>query len=803
MKFTLDWLLHEHLDSDASLADITNKLTAIGLEVEEVSDRAAALAPFVIGYVMACEPHPNADKLSVCTVDTGGSEIQVVCGAPNARAGMKGVFAPAGTTIPGTGLKLKETEIRGVTSNGMLCSERELGLGQDHEGIIDLGNDAVVGQPVAAALGLDDPAIEIAVTPNRQDCLGVRGIARDLAAAGLGTLRERDTGPVAGTFDSPVGVRIELPGDVAGACPLFVGRYIRGVKNGPSPGWMHQRLLAIGLRPISALVDMTNFITYDLGRPLHVFDADKLAGGIHVRLSRPGETIVALDGKSYTLDDQVTAIADDGGVLAMGGVIGGEASSCTEATTNVFIESALFDILRTAATGRRYNIESDARYRFERGVDPDAAASGMEVATRLVQLMCGGEASNLVIAGAVPDWSRTVPFRTNRVHALTGIDIAEDETLGILRRLGFEPTSTGGGAFDVAVPSWRRDIGGEADLVEEVARIHGYDAIPSVPLAKETAVTRPALGPAQRRVGWVRRALAARGLEEAVTWSFLPAAHAHLFGGGDGALHLANPISADLDCMRPSLLPNLIAAAGRNADRGFDGVALFEVGPQYAGTAPGDQALVAAGIRQGAMASRHWTGGERAADAYDAKADVLGALDEAGAPTSKLQLSADAPAWYHPGRSGVLSLGPKSRIAQFGEVHPRVLREMGVAGPLVGFEIFLNAIPGAKSKASRNRADLVVSDLPFVLRDFAFVVDAHTAAGQIARAARGADKNLIADVSVFDVFEGEAIGKGRKSVAISARLEPTERTLTDAEIDAVVSKIVAAVESATGAVLRR
>ena len=803
MKFTLDWLLHEHLDSDASLTEITDTLTAIGLEVEEVRDRAADLARFVVGSVITCEAHPNADKLQVCTVDTGEGETQVVCGAPNARAGMKGVFAPAGTTIPGTGLKLKQTDIRGVTSNGMLCSEREIGLGEDHEGIIELGDDAVVGAPAAAALGLDDPTVEIAITPNRQDCLGVHGIARDLAAAGLGTMRERDGASVPGTFDSLIGVRLKLPDAAADACPLFVGRHIRGVKNGPSPAWLRRRLLAIGLRPISALVDMTNFLTFDLGRPLHVFDADTLAGGIHVRLSRRGETIAALDGKTYTLDDQVTAIADDDGVLALGGVIGGDSSSCTDTTTNVFIESALFDPLRTAATGRRYNIESDARYRFERGVDPDAAVSGMEVATRLVLHMCGGEASNLVIAGAVPDWRRTVPFRPTRVHALAGLDIPEDDTLGILRRLGFGPTSASGGAFDVAVPSWRRDVGGEADLVEDVARIHGYDAIPSVPLAKQTAVTRRALSARQRRTGWVRRALAVRGLEEAVTWSFLAADHARLFGGGAAALHLANPISADLDCMRPALLPNLIAAAGRNADRGFDGVALFEIGPQYAGSEPADQALVAAGIRQGAIAPRHWAGGGRAADAYDAKADVLAALDEAGAPTAKLQMTTDAPSWYHPGRSGVLSLGPKNRIAHFGEMHARVLREMDVAGPLAGFEIFLDAIPEAKSAASRNRADLIVSDLPAVARDFAFVVESHVAAGQIVRAAHSVDKKLITGVSVFDVFAGAAIGEGRKSVAISVRLEPTERTLTDADIDAVADKIVAAVASATGAVLRQ
>lgn len=800
MKFTVGWL-REHLDTDASLEQITDKLTAIGLEVEEVSDRAADLKEFVVGHVVDCRPHSNADKLQVCIVDHGAGQTQVVCGAPNARAGMKGVFAPAGLTVPGIGMKLKETKIRGETSAGMLCSEREMGLSDEHEGIIELPDDAVVGEPFAASMGLDDPVIEIGITPNRQDCLGVHGVARDLAAAGLGALKPRDLAPVPGAFESPVGVRLALPPGAEDACPLFVGRYIRGVKNGPSPRWLQDRLLAIGLRPISALVDMTNFITFDLGRPLHVFDADTLAGGIHVRLSNDGESIAALDGKEYTLDDQVTAIADDDGVLAMGGIVGGEPSSCTEATTNVFIEAALFDPLRTAATGRRYNIESDARYRFERGVDPDAVSSGMEAATRLVMDLCGGQPSELVVAGSVPEWRRSFSFRPSRVHHLAGLDVAEDETVNILERLGFGVTPSGD-HVDVAVPSWRRDVDGEADLVEDVARIKGYDTIPSVPLPRESAVTRPALSQAQARVGSVKRALAARGMNEAVTWSFLPASHAELFGGGQDALHLANPISADLDVMRPSSLPNLIAAAGRNADRGFTDFGLFEVGPQYADDTPSGQATVAAGLRIGGTGQRHWGSERRAVDAYDAKADALAALAACGAPVKNVQVTDDTVPWFHPGRSGTLRLGPKTILAHFGEVHPKVLRAMDVDGPVAAFEIFLDAIPKPRAQASRNRAPLDVSDYPAVDRDFAFVVDEDVAGDRVVRAAFNADKALVAGVDVFDVFSGEAIGAGKKSVAISVRLQPTDRTLTDAEIEAVSGKIVAAVSKATGATLR-
>ncbi|MHA1568246.1 MAG: phenylalanine--tRNA ligase subunit beta, partial [Alphaproteobacteria bacterium] len=604
MKFTLDWL-KTHLETDAPLADIAETLTALGLEVESVSDPAADLAAFVVAHVVSAEPHPDADKLRVCVVDTGTETVQVVCGAPNARAGMKGVFAAPGMTVPGTGLKLKKAKIRGVESAGMLCSAREMGLGDDHAGIIELPGDAPVGAPFAPSLGLDDPLIEIAITPDRPDCLGVRGIARDLVAAGIGTLKPSSIEPVAGAFDSPVGVRLDFDGETAAACPYFAGRLIRGVTNGASPDWLQDRLRAIGLRPISALVDLTNFFTYDLCRPLHVFDAATLAGSIQVRLARAGETVAALDGKTYSLDGEMTVIADDDGVLGLGGVIGGDSSACTETTTEVFVESAYFDAVRTAATGRKLGIESDARYRFERGIDPASCVPGLEAATRMILDLCGGEASAPVVAGADPDPRRGLTLRLARTHALGGLDLPEADARRILDDLGFAPEGDAA-ALTVTVPSWRPDIDGEADLVEEVVRVAGYDAVPAVPLPPVTTLSTPALDAGHRRRGFVRRTLAARGMVEAVTWSFMAADMAEMFGGTPPALRLANPISADLDVMRPSILPNLIAAAGRNAARGMADVALFEIGPQYSEDSQEGQATVAAGLRCGATGPRHW-----------------------------------------------------------------------------------------------------------------------------------------------------------------------------------------------------
>lgn len=798
MKFTLGWL-KEYLDTSASVTEVGDKLTALGLEVEGIHDAASALAAFTVAKVLEAKPHPNADKLRVCTVETASGIVEVVCGAPNARTGMKAVYAPIGATIPVSGDVLKKAKIRGVESNGMLVSERELGLSDEHEGIIELPEGTPLGAPFATVRGLDDPLIEIAITPNRQDCLGVHGVARDLAAPGLGRLKPLTIRSVPGKFASPLKVALQFDANTAAACPYFVGRYVRGVKNGPSPEWLQRRLRAIGLRPISALVDMTNFMAFAFARPLHVFDADTVAGALHVRLSRPGETLAALNGKTYELDGEVTVIADTDGPLAMGGVIGGEASGCTAETKNVFIESALFDPLRTAATGRRYQIESDARYRFERGVDPEFVVAGIEEATRLVQELCGGEASELVIAGAVPAWRRSYDLRPTRVASLGGLDLPEVEIKHILTALGctVEPA---GIVLKVTPPSWRRDIDGEADLVEEVVRVHGLNAIRGVPLPPLPRAPGSALTVPQRRVRTAKRALAARGLMEAVTFSFLPSKLAGHFGGGQPELILVNPISADLDAMRPSLLPNLLTAVGRNLNRGLENPALFEVGPTYANDTPEGQSRVAAAVRQGTIGARHWSGPQRPLDAYDAKADALAVLEACGAAIATAQVVAGAPPWYHPGRSGTVRLGPKAVLAYFGELHPGVLRELDIRGPVVAFEVFLDAIPLPKAKGT-NRPKLNAPDLLAVERDFAFVVDAAVDAADLVRAAEKADP-LVAAVSVFDVFAGKGVAEGKKSIAIAVRLQPVTATLTDAEIEAVAARIVAAVVKATGAALR-
>ena len=799
MKFTLAWL-KEHLETDAPLDEVLVKLTAVGLEVEGVADKSAALAPFKSVHVISAEQHPNAERLRVCQVDTGNGIIQVVCGAPNARTGMKAVFAPSGTTVPGSGLVLKPTNIRGVESNGMLVSEREMGLSDEHNGIIELAADAPLGVPFARLLGLDDPTIEIKLTPNRGDCLGVYGIARDLAAGGLGRLKPLSSAPVPGTFKSPIGVTLNFPVDAANACPYFVGRYVRGVKNGPSPAWLQARLRAIGLRPISALVDITNFITFDLCRPLHVFDADKVAGNIEARLARPGEKMLALDGKEYELAEGMTVIADGAGPEALGGVMGGEHSGCTPETVNVFIEAAIFDPVRTAMTGRRLGINSDARYRFERGVDPAFVQAGMEIATRLVIELCGGTPSELIIAGAEPKWQRSINFRTTRTATLGGIDIPVETQVNLLRGLGFT-VEAAGDTLKVAPPSWRPDIEGEPDLVEEIVRLYGYDEIPQIALPPLTAVAKPALNAQQRRGRLVKRALAAQGLVEAVTYSFIPRAHAELFGGGDPSLLLANPISADLDAMRPSILPSLVAAAKRNADRGSADVALFEVGPQYADDTPNGQSLVAATLRAGQSGPRHWSAKPRAVDAFDAKADALAALAAIGAPVDQLMVMGEAPSWFHPGRSGTLRLGPKTILAAFGELHPRIVEAMDAKGPLVGAEIYPERLPAPKSKGKAKPA-LNASDLQPVERDFAFLLDSQVAAEAVVKAARSVDRVLISQVSVFDLFEGPSLGGGKKSLAIAVRLAPRDKTLTEAEIDAIGQKIVAAVTKATGGTLR-
>jgi len=805
MKFTLSWL-KEHLDTKASLAEICAAVTEIGLELESVDDRAAKLAPFIVGYVVEAKKHPDADRLRVCIVDTGKDQVQVVCGAPNARTGMKGVFARAGTTIPGTGVLLKSGIIRGQASNGMLCSAREMGLSDEHDGIIDLPEDATVGAPFAALIGLDDPVIDVAITPNRQDCLGVRGIARDLAAKGIGTLKPRRIEPVKPSFKSALTVRLDLPAEASNACPLFVGRHIRGVKNGASPKWLQQRLTAIGLRPISALVDVTNLLTFDVSRPLHVFDASKVTGGIVVRLSRSGETIAALNGKSYTLTGNETVISDESGAAeGLGGVIGGEQSGCTEATTDVFVEAALFDPIRTAQTGRTHQIISDARYRFERGLDPEAVIEGMEAATRLILEICGGEASELVIAGKAPEWRRSYRLRKDRVASLVGVDVPVAGQARILESLGFA-TRDGGDAFDVTPPPWRADINGEADLCEEVARIWGYDKIVAVSMPRILALPAPAITPGQRRVRDAKRCLAGLGLVEAVTFSFMQKDVAAMFGGTNPTLELLNPISADLDMMRPTIVPNLMLAAKRNADRGLGDSALFEVGPQFATDAPDGQSMMASGVRTGAAAPRSWGLPQRALDALDARGDALALLGVLGAPIENMQTTRDAPAYFHPGRSGSLRLGPKV-IAVFGELHPRVLAKLDLKAPVVAFEVTLDAVPMPKAKAGRARPLLKLAALQPVERDFAFLVDSAVESEKLVRAFKGVGKEIasqatITAVSVFDLYEGKGMPEGKKSLALSVRLQPTERTLADAEIEAIAQRLIAAATKATGATLR-
>ena len=798
MKFTLSWL-KDHLETEANAAEISDALTDLGLEVESVTDRASSLAPFKVCHVIEARPHPNADKLRVCDVETAEGRMQVVCGAPNARTGMKAVFAPMGSTIPGNGMVLKPSQIRGVESQGMLVSEREMGLSDEHDGIIELPADAVVGDGFAGLFGLDDPVFDIAITPNRGDCLAVRGIARDLAAKGLGRLKPQVIEPVEGYFDSPIKVATLAPE----ACSMFAGRLVRGVKNGPSPQWLQRRLRAVGQRPISALVDITNLLSLDRGRPLHVFDAAKISGDLIARFARQDETVEALDGKTYHLDADMCVIADAKGAAGIAGIMGGIPTSVSEDTTDVFIECALFDPLRIAQTGRRTGIVSDARQRFERGVDPEFVLDGLEAATRLVLELCGGSPSHRLVAGSPPAARPNLELRPGRLEKLAGISISEANATSILEALGAKvailPTPHGS-VLSVSPPSWRPDLFGEADLIEEIVRLIGLDAIQSMPLP-QLAVPRPALTSRQARPRIARRALAARGMNETVSFSFIPEDHAKLFGELAVGVQLINPISADLNTMRPNLLASLASAALRNARRSFDDVALFEVGPQYAGTGAGDQALVAAGIRHGLYQPRHWAGPAREVDAFDAKADAMAVLDALKAPIASAQIVAEAPHWYHPGRSGTLRLGPKMVLAHFGELHPAFVSAMDLKGRLVGFEVFLDNLPEPKSR-TRARARLDAADLLPVTRDFAFLVNQSVSADALLRAVKGADKVLITDAQVFDVFVGEAVGIEMKSVALSVRLQPREKTLTEAEIEAVSAKIVAAVAKTTGGSLR-
>ena len=820
MKFTLSWL-RDHLDTTASLETITETLTGIGLELEGVENPGAALAPFRIAHVIEAVQHPNADRLRACTVDAGDGPVSVVCGAPNARTGLKVVFAPIGATIPASGMVLKAGEIRGVASNGMLCSARELGLGEDHDGIIELPEDAPVGTSYAEWAGLNEPVIEIAVTPNRGDALSVRGVARDLAAAGVGALKTFAPETIPSHGPSAIDWAIEMPE----FCPWVLGRTVRGVKNGPSPLWLQDRLRAIGLRPISALVDITNFFTIDLGRPLHVFDAGLVSGRRLTLRPGAGETFRALNGKDVTVTPEDCVIADADGVVSLAGIVGGERTGCTEATTDVFIECAYFDPIGIALTGRRHQISSDARARFERGIDPALMPQALEAATQMVIELCGGTPSDTVSAGFEPSWQRTARLRFDRLKSFGGADVPRDEAEKILRRLGFGLAGSDEESITVHVPSWRNDIAGkggldqgpalhperaaqaragaaviepEVDLIEEVLRIWGIDRIAPVSLPALSAVPAATFTPRQTRAATARRVLATRGLAEAVTFSFADSRVAALFGEAPESLRLVNPIASDLDQLRSTPLITLALAAARNAANGYGDLGLFEVGPAFHEGIRGGQQVVAAGLRIGAT-PRSWIAPARAVTAMDAKGDAWAALAALGLPLEALSVTADAPSFYHPGRSGVVRQGPKLALAQFGALHPAVIRALDLPDHAVAFEIFLDAIPEPKR---RRKSAPELSAFQPIRRDFAFLADAAVPAETVLRAARGSVRDLVVGVTLFDLYEGEKIEPGRKSLGVEVVFQPKERSLTDAEIEEACAKVVAAVTKATGAILR-
>lgn len=822
MKFPLSWL-REHLDTSATLDEMSTTLSAIGIEVEGIEDRAAALASFRIARVIEAVQHPNADRLRMLRVDVGdGVERSVVCGAPNARTGMLGVAALPGAFIPGTGITLKAGEIRGVKSEAMMLSAREMGLGEDHSGIVDLPEDAPLGARYVDYAGLDDPIIEIKVTPNRGDALAIRGIARDLAAAGLGRLKPWSAPAVTPAYETPLQWRIEDPR----ACTWVLGRAVRGVKNGPSPQWLQDRLTAIGLRPISALVDVTNWFTFALGRPLHVFDVAKVKGPtLHMRMARPGEELLGLNGKTYALTEEDGIIADAAGPEALGGIIGGEHSGCDEATTEVFIECALFDPVRIALSGRRHNIFTDARARNERGLDQALLPAALEAATAMIIDLCGGEPSTITEAGHEAPWRREATLRFERLAGLGGLDVAPDLAVARLEALGFSVTERDADRVTVAVPPWRNDVASmihldqdptleaerariaaegcaaieaECDLIEEVMRLGGLDAVPSVSLPVASPVPLAALDAKQVRSALARRVMAARGMQEAVTYGFIERRIASLFGDAPDALHLENPIASDLDQMRPTPIASLALAAAQNAARGFADVALCELGGGYRDTTPAGQLAMACGLRTGSTPA-NWAAPARPVEALDAKGDALAVLEALAVPMQALQVTQDAPGYYHPGRSGVLRQGPKAVLAQFGQLHPRLCAALDLPAGSVAFEVFLDAIPEPKR---RRKSAPELSAFQPVRRDFAFLVDAGLPADKLLRAASGAERALITEVTLFDRYAGDRLPEGKVSLAIQVTLQPRERTLTDAEIEAVATKIVAAVAKATGAVLR-
>ncbi|RRQ51215.1 phenylalanine--tRNA ligase subunit beta [Sphingorhabdus wooponensis] len=798
MKFSLSWL-KEHLDTDADMQAVADCLNRIGLEVEGIENPAESLSAFRIAKVISAAPHPQADKLQVLSVDAGGEPLQVVCGAPNARAGMLGVFGPAGAVVPANNMVLKVAAIRGIESNGMMCSIAELELGDDHDGIIELPDDAPIGQVYADWAGLDDPVIDVSITPNRQDCMGVRGIARDLAAAGLGTLKPLGdvykidlSTPLEGSDPAP-----NVRTDDAAGCPAFYAQSVSGVRNGEAPEWMRAKLKAIGQKPISALVDITNFLSIDLGRPLHVYDRAKLNGALVARKAVDGEQVVALNGKTYALDASMTVIADDTMVHDIGGIMGGEHSGVSEDTTDVLIECAFFDPEHIARTGQKLGLTSDARQRFERGVDPAFLDDGLAIATKLVLDLTGGKASAITRVGQAPLTPRIFAYDTDYCHRLGGVDVAPEEQRNILTRLGFSVTDD----WAVTVPSWRRDVDGPADLVEEVVRMVGLDNVVSVPLPRADGVAQPTATPAQSLERKIRRTAAARGLNEAINWSFLPQKAADAFGGG--AWSLANPISEDMKVMRPSLLPGLLSAAQRNIDRGASSVRLFEIGRRYfVGTnGSSDERATAGIVLAGDKSVRNWATGKSAKfDAFDAKAEAIALLKAAGVATDNLLVMDDAGAHYHPGQSATLRMGPKNILAAFGTLHPAKAKAFDLDGIVVAAEIFLDAIP-LKKASDFMRPAFTPPALQAVTRDFAFLVAEDMPANDLLRAIKGCDKDNIVAARLFDRFSGQGVPEGQVSLAVEVTLQPTDKSYGDDDLKLISDKVIAAAAK-LGAVLR-
>jgi phenylalanyl-tRNA synthetase beta chain len=802
MKLSYSWL-KEHLKTEASLAEIVSRLNTTGLVVDQVENLGETLKDFKIAEVMHAEQHPNADRLLVCRVNTGEEEIQVVCGAPNARTGIKVVLARSGMTIPANGLVLKKTAIRGVESNGMICSASELGLGDDQGKIIEVDENAPVGVSYSEYLGLNDPILDLEITPNRSDCLSVLGVARDLAASAMGTLVPFKIDPLKGAFQPPLKILRELQDEKA--CPFFAGRLIRGVKNGPSPLWLQKRLKSIGLKPISALVDITNYLLFDGGRPLHVFDYAKIKGNIHVRFARKGEKLVALDGKEYTLDESMTVVADDQSICSLAGIIGGQHSGCSEETTDVFLESAYFDPVRTTQTGRKLNIITDSRYRFERGVDPLMVMPGLEKATALILEICGGEASEVIAVGDLPAFAKSISFNPAQVKSLGGVDIDAGQQKEILEKLGFEiQAGQGKDSFLAKVPSWRHDIARAADLVEEILRLSGYDKIPVLDLPKpkrqEKFKSSSEISLYESRQWMLRRALSARGYHEAFTWSFLKPSVAELFGNMKTALVLENPISADLAVMRPSLLPNLLQAALRNLHRGIKDNRLFEIGAFYEDIIPSGQKAAVTGVMIGNKAPRHFKDKPQPVDFFDIKEDLLEVLEVSGIARDKCQVVRGAPSWYHPSRSAAVMQGPKATLAVFGQVHPKVLKEFDLEEEVFAFEVYLSNLPTLKEKALKKAVEL--SPYQAVERDFAFIFDGSVEAQEIIKTVVKVDQSLIKKVEIFDVYEGKGIPEGKKSIAFSVKIEPQKATLTEDEITTLSQKIIETVKATTGGELR-